>query len=530
MFKGKEDLDLTSGGIGMPLFYLSLPIVITNLLQTAYNLADTFWLGQYSTTALAAISFAFPMVFLLISLGIGLSVAGSVLVAQNTGAGDVRQAEYAASQTVMFSFVLAAIVGAIGYFFVDDLLRLFGAAPDTLVAATAYMQVISLGMPLMFGFFIFIALMRGYGDTITPMLVMLGTVIINIALDPFLIFGWTIVANAPLVGTVAFPEMGIEGAAYATVFSRGLAMIVGMAIMTSGTRGVKIRLRDMRPDLAYFKKMLAIGVPASIEGTGRAVSINALLFIVGSFSTVVVAGFGIGIRVFSVIFLPAIAVSQGVETMAGQNIGAGEIDRAGQTAHFASKVMFLILGAAGIVIFLLPSPIVAVFTNDPAVVDVGAQFLRYVALTFGFIGILRAYTGAFRGAGQTLVAAGITLSFLGFIRLPVAAALANGVGPYLFEFGPVTVQVPALVAAIGPSGIWWGFVISNLIGGVLAYAWFRRGEWRDGDVRGPPGDDSPEQNSSGEKSPRDDSPGETSPGEEPAAEAGGEQVGPSGDD
>src|SRR6056297_2382206 len=121
LFKGREEFDLTEGGIAKPLFYLSLPIIVTNLLQTAYNLIDTFWLGQYSTEALAAISFAFPMVFLLISLGLGVSVAGSVLVAQNTGAGDDRQAEYAASQTVMFSFVLAAVLGVIGYFIVEPL-------------------------------------------------------------------------------------------------------------------------------------------------------------------------------------------------------------------------------------------------------------------------------------------------------------------------------------------------------------------------------------------------------------------------
>lgn len=491
MFKGPEELELTSGSIGWPLFWLSLPIVITNLLQTAYNLADTFWLGQYSTTALAAISFGFPMVFLLISLGLGLSVAGSVLVAQNTGAGDIRQAEYAASQTVMFSFVLASLLGVFGYVIVDDLLRFFGAEPDTLVAATSYLQVISLGLPLMFGFFIFIALMRGYGDTVTPMIVMFGTVVINIALDPFLIFGWTVVENAPLVGTLAFPEMGIQGAAYATIFSRGLAMIVGLGIMFAGTRGVRIRLEDMRPNAAYFRKMLDIGVPASIEGTGRALSVNALLIVVGGFATTVVAGFGIGIRIFSVIFLPAIAVSQGVETITGQNIGAQRVERAGRTAHFASKGMFLILGALGILIFLVPAPIAAVFTNDPAVIDVAAEFLRYVALTFGFIGIMRAYTGAFRGAGQTLVAAAIAISFLGLIRLPVAAALAHGFGPYSVTIADVTIAVPVLIEAIGPPGIWWGFIVSNIAGAVIAYLWFQRGGWREGDVRGDPAEVAP---------------------------------------
>jgi len=175
-----------------------MPIVVTNLFQTAYNLADTFWLGQYSTDALAAISFAFPMVFLLISLGMGISVAGSVLVAQYTGAGEAREAEYAASQTVTFAVIASVVLGGVGYFFVGEFLELMGASADVLPLAASYMEVISLGLVAMFGFAVFIALMRGYGDTITPMLVMFGSVVLNIALDPFLIFGW---GRSPRLGS-----------------------------------------------------------------------------------------------------------------------------------------------------------------------------------------------------------------------------------------------------------------------------------------------------------------------------------------
>jgi len=467
LFKGQDELDLTSGGIGRPLFYLSLPIVVTNLLQTAYNLADTFWLGQYSTEALAAISFAFPMVFLLISLGIGLSVAGSVLVAQNVGAGDVRQAEFAASQTVTFALVVSVVLGAVGYVIVGPLLALLGASPDVLPGATAYMHVIAVGLPFMFGFFIFFSLMRGAGDTVTPMLLMLVTVVINVVLDPLFIFGWTIPAlsagGQTLVPALDFPEMGVQGAAVATILSRMLAMTAGLAIMFSGRRGVEIHLQDMVPDPAYFRKMVSIGVPASIEGSSRALSVNALLAVVGLFATPVVAAFGIGTRVFSVIFLPALAVSQGVETMTGQNIGAGKYDRAEQTNYLAAKVLFVVLGAVGVLIFLVPRPIVSVFTDDPPVIEAGVTFLRIVALTFGFTGIMRAFTGGFRGSGHTKIAAGVAIAMLWVIRLPAAAA------------GALTV---------GQEGVWFSFALSNVAGAVIAYLWFRRGTWREGDVRG----------------------------------------------
>ncbi|PCR90334.1 MATE family efflux transporter [Natrinema ejinorense] len=450
LFKGREEFDLTSGGIAKPLFYLSLPIIVTNLLQTAYNLIDTFWLGQYSTEALAAISFAFPMVFLLISVGMGLSVAGSVLVAQHIGADEESEAEYAASQTVALSLLGAVILGGIGYTYVEELLGLLGASQDVLPLATDYMQVISLGMPFMFGFFVFIALMRGYGDTITPMLVMFGSVLLNVVLDPFLIFGWG-----------PFPRLGIEGAAIATVFSRSLALIVGLAIMFRGTRGVQIRLRQMRPDLTFARKLVGIGFPASIEGMGRALSINLLLVIVGLFPTYVVAAYGIGTRVFSVIFLPAIAVARGVETMTGQNVGADKPDRAEAAADFAARTMFVVLGALGVVAWLGARPITAVFTNDQQVIEAGVTFLQYVAPSFGFIGVMRAYNGSFRGTGKTLTAAAIVLVTYALVRLPIAYGLAQ---------------------AIDYRGIWIAFAVSNVFGAALAYGWYRRGTWREADV------------------------------------------------
>jgi putative MATE family efflux protein len=329
----------------------------------------------------------------------------------------------------------------------------------------------------MFGFFVFISLMRGAGDTVTPMFVMLGTVILNVALDPFLINGWTLVANAPLVGTITFPELGIEGAAIATVFSRIVAMGVGLAIMLSGSRGIQIHLQDMVPNTDYLRKILAIGAPASAEVTGRALSINALLIVVGLFATPVVAAFGIGTRVLSVIFLPAIAIAQGVETMTGQNIGAGKPDRAEQANYVAAKGLFVILGFAGLLIFLVPTPIVAVFTSDPAVLTEGSTFLRFVALSFGFMGIMRAFSGGFRGAGKTLISATIAVGMFGVFRLTFAWIASRGVLPTdVWFFG-----------APDPRGIWLAFLVSNVVGAGVAWAWFRTGTWRDGNVRGMPG-------------------------------------------
>jgi putative MATE family efflux protein len=310
-------------------------------------------------------------------------------------------------------------------------------------------------MVFMFAFFVFMSLMRGYGDTITPMLVMFVTVVVNMVLDPFLIFGWWV-----------FPELGIDGAAYATIFSRALATVIGMTIMFRGNRGVQIHLSDMWPDLGYLRKIVRVGVPASIENTGNSIAVVIMLTIVTPFGETVIAAYTVGVRMFSVIFLPAIAVGRGVETMVGQNVGAGEQDRAGRATNFAAKAMFGILAAVGVLTWLGAPNIVAIFSDDPEVVEIGRLFLRYVAPTFGFTGIFHSYKGGFRGAGKTLTAAAISITMLGLVRLPVAY-FASG--------------------EMGYEGIWLAFAVSNVAGAAIAYAWYRLGTWRDASLTDSPG-------------------------------------------
>lgn len=446
-FKTKDELDLINGPVAENLFYLSLPVIVINLLHTAYNLADTFWLGQYGGEALAAITFAFPLVFFLISLGMGLAVAGSVLVAQFEGSGNTKKRNYAASQTIGFSALVSVILGFFGYFFIGDIVGLLGATGDVAASASGYLEIISIGLFSLFGFLVFQSLMRGFGDTVTPMILMLGTVILNIIIDPIFIFGWWIV-----------PELGVQGAAIATIFSRSLALVIGIYLLFTGKKGLEISLEQMKPDLSFFKKMTGIGVPASVEGTGRSVSVNAVTAVVGwSFADPIVAGFGIGIRIFSMVFLPAAAVGRGVEYMTGQNLGAGRFERAGETAREGAKYSFLILTVLGIITFIFARPIASIFTTEQQIAQTGAEFLRYVAFSFGFIGVLRSYNGSFRGAGKTATAAVISIATLGVIRLPIA------------YFGSIQ---------LGTKGVWAAFFISNVLGAFIAYSWYQRGTWK----------------------------------------------------
>ncbi len=446
-FRTKEELDLTGGPVAENLYYLALPVVIINLLQVAYNIADTFWLGRYSKEALAAITFAFPLVFFLISLGLGLSVAGNVLVSQYEGAGRSSQRDFAASQAISFSLIASIIIGIFGYFTMPRIIEFLGAEQTVAVSAVNYMQIISMGIFFMFGFAVFMSIMRGYGEVVTPMLIMFATVIINIVLDPFLINGWLI-----------FPEMGVRGAAIATIFSRLVALTIGLYVLFTGMKGIKITIPKMKPDFEFLKKMLNIGIPATFGGVGRAISVNLVVAVVGNlFNNTIVSGYGIGVRLFSLIFLPAIAGGWAVSTMTGQNLGAGTPERAEKAANLAGKYSFLILTGIGIITFIFAGQIAAIFSKNPEVISVAKEFLRWVSLTFGFMGILKGYTGSFRGAGNTITAAILSISSLAFIRLPVA------------YFGSLR---------IGELGIWIAFASSNILGALLAWGYYQRGTWR----------------------------------------------------
>jgi putative MATE family efflux protein len=439
LVKDPAEVDLTEGRITPALWHLALPVVVTNLLQTAYNLADTFWLGGYSTDALAAISFAFPVVFLYLSVGLGLSVGGSVLVAERIGADDRQGAGRAAGQTLTYTTVAAVVVGAVAYVTVDDLFAFMGAEPAVLAQATAYMRIVSVGMVFVFAFFAFVALLRGAGDTLTPMVVMAGSVALNVVLDPLLIYGWWVL-----------PELGIRGAAVATVVCRGLAAVIGVGILLDGRRGLHLQAGQFVPDATLARRLGRLGLPTALEETSRAVSINLLVAVVGLFSTATVAGYGVGTRVFSVVVLPTVAFASAVETMTGQNLGTGAPERAEATNRIAGVLLFGVTTGIGGVVWLFAPTLVGLFADGPAATT-GVTFLRYIAPTFGFVGLMRVFTGGLRGAERTVAAAVIVLLTLGVVRLPAALWGAR---------------------SLGPAGVWLAFAVSNVVGGVVAAGWF----------------------------------------------------------
>jgi len=448
---------------------LAWPIMVIQLLQVAYNLADTIWLGRYDVDALGAISLAFPLVFLLISVAGGFTAAGAILVAQYTGAESEGSAAKVVGQTLSFVVLLSMALGALGYLFTGDLLALIPTQEDTaqqvIPLAADYMEVIFLGVPFMFGFFIFSSLMRGYGNTRTPMRVMFVSVVINVIIDPLLIFGWA-----------GFPELGIQGAAVATIVSRAVAAVIGVYILFRAGSGPDVELSHLVPDLSYIKQIVSLGVPTAAEQSASAMAMVTLSVLVFQFSPPVVAAYGLGNRLASLVFLPAMGLGRATDTMVGQNLGAEKAGRAETAAWLAVKVGAGVMVVVAILTALFPGPIVDVFV-DPNLEDAAAtirlstEYIRIRAVEFAFIGVLQPLLGAFRGAGNTKTAMSLSMFALWIGRVPTVALLA---------FPAITIG-PLVLSGLnmGATGIWIGMALGNTVGAIAAALWFTRGTWKE---------------------------------------------------
>ncbi|MFC4448769.1 MATE family efflux transporter [Halorussus aquaticus] len=463
---GTDDT-ITEGGLLGPMFKLAWPIVVIQLLQVTYNIADTFWLGRLSADAVGALSLAFPLIFLLISIAGGFTTAGSILVAQYTGADSEGSAGKVAGQILTFVTLLALALSVLGYVATDSMLELLpsqGATTEQIIPlAGQYMEVFFLGLPFLFGFFVFTSLMRGYGDTKTPMRVMVVSVAMNVVLDPLLIFG---IGPVPALGieTEILSGMGIEGAALATILSRGVASVLGFYVLFVARVGPDVQTRYLVPDLSYIWDIVRIGVPSTLEQSMSALAMITLTAMVVQFAPPVVSAYGLGNRLASLVFLPAMGLGRATNTMVGQNLGAGKSERAERAAWIAAKVGAAVMFGVAVIAALFPEPIVSVFMatgTDAAreTVRHGAEYLRIRSVEFTFMAILQVMLGAYRGAGNTKTAMAFSAVALWVGRVP-------------------TVYYLAFVANMGATGIWVGMALGNVLGAIAAVLWFTRGTWK----------------------------------------------------
>jgi putative MATE family efflux protein len=482
---------ITEGSLARPLFNLAWPIVAIQLLQVTYNIADTLYLGRLSTDAVGALSLAFPLIFLLISVAGGFTTAGAILVAQYTGAEGDQSAGKVVGQTFTTVGALSVVIGLVGFFYTRPALELLPSDPETsadvIPLAADYMEFFFLGIPLIFGFFVFSALMRGYGDTRKPLYVMVVSVVANVLLDPFFIFGFE---NNPLLGwlglgglestllsATGFTGLGIEGAALATILSRGAAAGVGMYLLFGTAIGPAVRLRHLVPDLSFIKDILRLGTPSMVEQSTSALAMVTLTAMVVTFSPPVVAAYGLGNRIISLVFLPAMGLGRAIDTMVGQNLGAERSDRASRAVYLAAGASAGVMLAVALGALAFTEPIVSAFLGDvedaAATIELGVEYLRVRSVEFAFLGVSQVLLGAFRGAGNTGTAMTISIITLWVGRVG-------------------TVVVLVFLVGIGETGLWVGMAVGNILGAAVAVPWFFRGTWTEKYIDDETVEDSPD--------------------------------------
>jgi len=437
---------ILKGSMVKAILTLSLPIMAGNLIQTFYNLTDTYFVSKLGTSQMAAMQITFPLIFLLISLGAGLSVGGVALISQYIGADKARDARKIGGQLITASIIASFVVALVGYLSAEKILILMNAEGDLLKYASQFIKIIFLGAPTMFITFAFNGIKQGEGDTLTPMLISGGSVLLNIALDPIFIF---------------VLDMGIEGAALATVISRGLFNLYALYILFSkkhNTLGIKAK--DLKINGHYLKQIMGVGMPAAIGQGTTALGFAVLNGFIIAYGESIVTAFAIGNRLSSLIFMPAMGIGGALATIIGQNIGAGNIKRANQAFLTSSIMAAAIMALSAIIMFFFTANLVGIFTKDPYIISEGSYYLRMILITVPLFGFFNCLTGLFQGSGHTLAAMAINMGRLWVLRIPMILILRA------FSIND-------------PKYVWYAMIFSNIIIVIVGMAMYSTGKWKE---------------------------------------------------
>jgi len=439
---------ILNGPILKTMVLLAWPVMVTSALLALYNLVDAFWLGRLGTAAVAAPGMAWPILFFFMSFAGGFQAAGSTFVAQHFGAGDRRGAEESAGQVLGFLWILSMILGALGYGLAPTVLRLIRAPEEVFPYALTYLRIECMGLPIMFLAQAFGGFMVGLGQTRFLMYINASSLLLNAVLDPVFIFG---------LGPI--PAWGVAGAAWATVLSRAAVAAVGLGILFSGKRGLRLSVRDLWPRLSRVLPILRVGLPNVLDQASTSFGFVVMMGLVAGFGTTVVAAYTVGNRIINLINVVSWGAGSALVAMIGQNLGAENYERAAQVARRGITATFLALVGLYGVTLLLRRPMFALFVSDPNVIQEGVWYIAIFGISIPFFGLFDASAAVFRGAGHTVPPMIMAIVRLWGLRVFLA---------WLFGYQ----------LGFGTTGMWVGMTLSNVLAGIALVLWLRRGTWK----------------------------------------------------
>jgi putative MATE family efflux protein len=420
-----------------------------NLLQALYNTVDSIWVGRYvGPDALGAVSVSFPIIFALIALIMGLTMATTTLVAQYKGAGDDTAVRQTVSNSLKLLAGLGVVSSAIGLVFRMPLLRLINTPEAILVHASSYLGIFLAGMVGMFLYNAGSAILRGLGDSRTPLRFLAIATAINIVLDPLMILG---------VGP--FPKMGVAGAALATIIAQGVSSVLVLRHLSKVTRLLHFEGRLLSVDRRITKLTFSIGLPAGVQQFLASLGMLTLTSIINRFGATVVAAFGAAARLDQFATMPAMSIGMATAALCGQNLGAGKEERVREVVRSSAVVSVALTGTATVIALAIPGVLFGVFTRDAGVLAEGVRYLRIVAWSYVPFALFFVFTGVLRGAGDTVPPMVITVVNLWIVRVPLAQYLSS-------------------IPALGIRGVWIANAVTPVAGLALSYAYYRTGRWK----------------------------------------------------
>jgi putative MATE family efflux protein len=435
--------DLTTGKESKLILQFAAPMLLGNVFQQMYNIVDSIIIGNFiGKEALAAVGASFPIIFALISLIIGFATGATIIIAQFYGAKKMEQVKRTIDTLYIVLFFASLVMSALGIIFSGAIFRLIQLPEDVFPYARLYLSVYLSGLVFFFGFNGTAAILRGLGDSKTPLYFLIISTITNVLFD--------------LLFVIVF-KWGVAGVAVATIISQGGAFFTAIAYLNKTHQVVKLSLSNLVFDRKIFRQSVRIGLPSGLQATFVSLGMMAVVWIVNLFGTNVIAAFSIAMRIDSLASLPAMNFAAALSTFVGQNLGANKVERVRAGLIATLKLTTIVSLTITTIAILFSRQLMGIFTDDKAVIEIGSEYLMIVSSFYILFSGLFVINGVMRGAGDTIVPMFITLFALWVIRVPASYLLSQ---------------------QFGETGIWWAVPIGWFIGMVLSLFYYLTGKWK----------------------------------------------------
>ena len=449
--KAERTEAILHGSLWKAILLIAIPVMINSLLQTLYNLTDTYWLGRIGTEPLAAINLVSPVQGIIVSFGSGFTVAGAVLLSQLIGAGKPAQARKMANQIFMSAMVFSAVCIAALESLMPFIMNWLGAEGRVLGYAYDYLRIVTLDIPFLFTINLYQSVRQSQGDTVSPMLLNLLGIGLNMVLDPLLMVVW---------------KLNATGAALATLLAKTVPALIALRLLRRAEETMRLECACMKPDKAMLKEIARIGLPTSFGASVSHIGFLMMTRSVFSYGVNAIAAYGIANKSNSLNSLPSSGIGAAVATIVGQNMGAGQVKRAEKGYRAAMGGIVALLMAAGVVLSRRPvaEAIVSIFSTDPDVIAMAADYFGLMAMWTWNNGVLDCTASLFRACGHT----GVTM--------------VNDIARiWVFRFA--TLFVCQRLLGLGVESIWYSVVISNGLAALMMFVLYLTGMWKKNKIK-----------------------------------------------